>query len=838
MKNIPIGIRQTNTLKALKLHKINSNFPIQTPSLFGEKAQEYKIEKKSTLSFDKKQNHRSFFLNLLKKRNLIKKILKKEISIERVIELFSKDNNLRTIIENKEIGIYLSNKIDFFKKIKDEDGWSKLDKVINICHLKKYINDDIIINYEEKESKVFLLLKGNIGIYKPIFVEKTMTLKEFLQILNSIENKENNFTKYNRIKEKNKENLLDISFYEKMNNNEPVMLQFFDFLLEDYEKIGNISEGQLFGAKIYENKNKNNFSDKTVKSEKDSIVVFFEIEEFRKIMKRYEEKKYKKEIEKFKGDYPFFKFFSDEKIIDIFKKLSTKTLYKDEYLYKQNDIGDKIYFILKGKFKMYSSISFNWLIEYLDYIKDSKTNLIYHLIKKLPKNKEECKELYEEIKNKVIKSPMIYETISSIDKINEKLNENYVYGVKKEEEDINNAKRLFKINLKEIKSGDMVGMEDSLEFKNRYCSVKCISNVGEVNYISIFDLMKIIKIYNKEDNYMNNHLLEFNSKLKFMLYQQIIKDVQNLENKLTYEFDNKYNDLIKPNDNNKTLNQKNLSIAAIKVKGFKYDIKEVFDKGIPIFPDIKKSNNENFFEKNLLLLNNLLGSPSRKTRRIFKYKKTKSKPILTLNNPNTFSFNSENNNKEYSTIQKNERNLTEKLITYVSRKKNDISLSTNVTNNLNNPIDNFNHSKNSIFRKKMRSNYNRFIKNQTIQNYLNTFDEKEANNNKKNNLYQNFNYLKEKKINNYLLNSSPLSESKDGRNDNFDYVYKEKKRNCKSMKNIKNNKIQKECIESILNEKFGQINKKYYLGNHFKNRLDKEKKKFNLIHYKDYFNKM
>ena len=838
MKNI-IGIKHTNTLKPLKLHKINSNFHINKPSLFGEKTQDdYKIQKKSTLSFNKKQNHRSFFLNLLKKRNLIKKILKKEISIERVIELFSKDNNLRTSIENKEIGIYLSNKIDFFKKIKEEDGWSKLDKVINICHLKKYINDDIIINYEEKESKVFLLLKGKIGIYKPIFVEKTMALKEFLQILNSIENKENNFTKYNRIKEKNKENSLDISFYEKMNNNEGVMLQFFDFLLEDYEKIGNISEGQLFGAKIYENKNKNNISDKTIKSEKESIVVFFEIEEFRKILKRYEGKKYIKEIEKFKDDFAFFKFFSDEKIIDIFKKLSTKTLYKDEYLYKQNDIDDKIYFILKGKFKMYSSISFNWLIEYLDYIKDSKTNLIYHLIKKLPKNKEECKELFEEIKNKVIKSPMIYETTSSIDKINEKLNENCIYGVKKEEEDINNAKVLFKINIKEIKSGDMVGMEDSLEFKNRYCSVKCISNVGEVNYISIFDLMKIIKIYNNENNYMNNHLLEFNSKLKFMLYQQIIKDVQNLENKLTSEFDNKYNDLIKPNDNNKSLNQKNLSIAAIKVKGFKYDIKEVFDKSIPIFPNIKKSNKENIFEKNLLLLNNLLGSPSKKTRRIFKYKKTKSKPILTLSNPNTFSINSENNNKEYSTLHKSERNLTEQLITYVSRKKNDISLSTNVTNNLNNPIDNFNHSKNSIFRKKMRLNYNRFIKNQTIQNYLNSFDAKEANNNKKNNLYQNFNYLKEKKINNYLLNSSPLSESKNGRNDKFNYTYEGKKRNCKSMKNIKNNKMHKDCIESILNEKFGQINKKYYLGNHFKNRLDTEKKKFNLIHYKDYFNKI
>ena len=63
---------------------------------------------------------------------------------------------------------------------------------------------------------------------------------------------------------------------------------------------------------------------------------------------------------------------------------------------------------------MYSSISFNWLNDYLDYIKDSKTNLIYHLIKTMPKNKDECIDLVEELKKKVIKSPMIKENISNI----------------------------------------------------------------------------------------------------------------------------------------------------------------------------------------------------------------------------------------------------------------------------------------------------------------------------------------------------------------------------------------------------------------------------------------
>ena len=88
------------------------------------------------------------------------------------------------------------------------------------------------------------------------------------------------------------------------------------------------------------------------------------------------------------------------------------------------------------------------------------------------------------------------------------------------------------------------------------------------------------------------------------------------------------------------------------------------------------------------------------------------------------------------------------------------------------------------------------------------------------------------------MSSFPLSKSKDGKNDNSHYAYEEKKRNCQSLKNIKDSKkIHKESIESILSEKFGQINKKFYLGNQFKNRLDKDKMKFNLIHYKDYFNK-
>jgi len=842
--------KDTMPFKNLNLNINNITHNKKKLSLKQEDNQEnYPIRKKYTMCFEKSFNHRSYFLNILKKRVLRKKNLKKEITKERVIELLSKESSSRTNMEIKELGLYLSHNYDFFKKIKEEDGISKLEKIINICHLKKYINDDIIINYEEKKNKVFILLEGNLGLYKPIFIEKMMTPRDFLEILYYIENKQNNHSKYTRIKEKNKENSINISLYEKLNNNEGIMNQKIYFFLEDYEKIDKINVGQIFGANINENKNNGyDISNYTIKSDEESTLIFFDIDEYRKISKKYEEIKFKKDIEKFKNEFPFYKFFSDDKIIDILKKLSTRTLFKDEYLYKQNDKANYIFFVIKGKFNMYSSISFNWLIDYLDYIKDSKTNIIFHLIKKMPKNKDEYKTLIEELQNKVTRSPMTKQKISFSEKINEKENEKCIFGIKNQEESLNDSKTLFKLNIKNIKEGDMVGIEDSMELKNRYCSVKCVSDIAEVKFISIYDLIKVIKIYHTENNYMNNYLLEFISKIKFMLYQQIIKDLQHLENKLTFEFDNKYNDLIKSNTEVKSRKEENLSIAAIKVKGFKYDIKEVFDKNIPIFPDYKKSNSQNYFLKNQLILKGLIGSQKKKNKRIMKFKQQNSKQILFLNDRNIISNNIINNeriNRALSNTERSDRNLAYKYSSCdnKSSKKFDISLSTNFSNYTNNTKI-YNEKRKGKFKFKLSSN--NIIKNKTIQNYLTSSESvKELKKNYLNEL--NFNSYKKTNINtcnNFVMNNSPLYESnkktrnnKNINNNKLDSFYKDK-RNYHSLKNIKNDKrVNGDCIEFILKEKFSEANKKYYLGNQFKNKLDKEKKKFNLIHYKQYFNK-
>lgn len=822
----------------IKKNTINFNFFLQTKNNQNNNNnlnKQHTILKKNTMSFDLHQSHHKFFLNILRQRNIRKKKLKNQITKDKIIKLLSLDPYLRTSQDNREIAIFLSHNYDFFKKIKEEDGIGKLDKLSSILYLSNYNDSEIVINYGEKLNRVFILMQGSVNAYTPTYIEKMMTPNDFLKILYHIENKQNDYNKSNRIKEKNKEKSLNISSFENMNPREDIMRRNFIFYVEELKKIDSYTEGKVFGDEITDDKNNSiNNNNIIVKCNEESKILYYDIEEYKRIAKKYEELKFKKEIEKFKSEFPFFKFFSDDKIMEIFNSISSKTLFKDEYLYNQNEKADKIFFIIKGKFNMYSSISFNWLIEYLDYIRDSKTNLIYHLIKKLPKNANEINDLIDDVQSKVIKSPMIRENLSNIEKITQKENEKYIYGIKTEEESINMVQKIFKLNIKNIKSGDMVGIEDSVELKNRYCSVKCISDVAEVKFISIYDFIKIIKVYKNENYIKNNYLLEYISKIKFMLYQQIIKVIQNVENNLTFQFDTKYNNLI-PNGKILSMKEKNKSVAAIKVKGYKFDIKEVFDKNIPLFPDHKKSESENYYEKNQILLKNLLGSQRKHINRSFKYKQQKANPKLLLDivNCNCNTISVENLDKLNLNTERKESNryLTGKFRTPYTSKNKEISLSTNFSINNNNQNNYFTKSRNERGKPKLKLPLNKIIKSQKAIDFFNNqeslkvFEDQNTSNFQNKTIYKS--KLDIKKLNNINYNS-PLS----GRTRQI---------NCLSLQSnrlISNNKrINKECIESILSQKFSKINKRYYLGNQFKNKLDKVKKQFKLIQYKEFYNK-
>ena len=704
-----------------------------------------------------------FFKNILsKQKDKYSSELEKEFN--KIILLLIKEPYLRTTEENQEIGNFLAKKYKYFKILKNKDQ-EKYEVIVSIFHFKRFSANNIVINFENVLDKMFFLLEGKLTIYKPIFIQKLMTQDKFKTMLSILKNKENE-DKYERTIEKNKEMISEFSFFYKN--------KLKHFYVEENKKIGDIDEGQIFGGKMEEINEEKKISDVIIKTNEDSLIIFFNLDYYKKILDKIERKKFKEQIEKFRENFILFQYFGDRRMIEIIKKFETQTLYQDEYLYHQNEISEYIYFIIKGKFQKYASFSFNWLLEYLDYIKDSTTNIIYHLVKIFPKSQTEYVDLLETLEEQKLKSPMVNENLSNIEKIEEKNNEKYVYGIKSAEENINNDKNIFRIKLEKISIGDVPGLEDGLELKNRFYSVKCISEIAEVKKIKITDFLRIIKIYKSDDNEANNHILGIIAKKKFFLYNQIIKNAQKLQVKLTSDFDTKYDNLIEKSLNAKTNKEKYLSIAAIRAKGYKHEIKEIFDKEIPIFPTIKKSLSDNYFLKNQNILKILNENSKKKNKGLVKFKKRNSNLTLSLSDPNYYFpnknkrkyFFSEENYKSKINLKKNKYIFNSPK--YISKDKFTISLSTN---------------------------YSKFKSQKKI-----------------------------KKLKTEIFNQK-TSENK------------ETKIECEKNNNDKNLKLNMNCIESLLGETFKNLNKKYYLGEQFKKKLDDEKKRFNLIHYKDFFNK-
>ena len=716
--------------------------------------------KRASVHFNKKKNL-LFRKVLLKQKNQYSPEENEEYN--KVISLLIKEPYNRTNEENIEIGDFLAKKYISFETLKNNDE-EKYNVIISICHLKKYSANNIIINYENILDKQFFLLEGKLLIYKHFFIKKLMTQDKFKTMLSSLNNKENKGM-YERIKEKNKEIISEFSYFYKNK-----LRQFF---IEESKKAGEIEEGQNFGGNIEDIYEEKKNSDIMIKAEEDSLVIFFYLDYYKKILDKIERKKFKNEIEKYRNNYILFQYFSDRRMIEILKNLTSQTLYQDEYLYHQNDPSEYIYFITKGKFIKYTSFSFNWLLEYLNYIKDSTTNIIYHLVNFYPKNQMEHNNLLSELEKKKLTSPMVNKHVSKLEELEGKNNEKYVYGIKSEEENINSNQKIFTMKLEEMGFGDIPGVEDGLELKNRYYSLKCLSQIGEVKKIKISDFLNIIKIYRNDNNEVINHLLGIIAKTKFFLYHQIIRNAQKLEKKITFDLDTKYNNLIELNEKNNNDKNQYLSIAAIKAKGYKYDVKEILDKEIPIFPKIKKSLSDNYYLQNLKILKKLYENPKIKTKRLFKFKNQNKNLTLSLSDPNYYApylnsriyFYSEDNNN--SKIKSNNDKYKYNFSKTSKRSKFSITISTNFS--------------------KMKSLHQ-------IKQLKTEFFNRKINENKE----------------------SVVENSKDEINDK---------------------KLNPKCIESFLNEKFKNLSKKYYLGSQFKKKLDNEKKRFNLIQYKEFFNK-
>ena len=732
------------------------------------------------------------------------KVLKSKQMKNLVFSILLKDSNTRTNQEVLIVANYLSKNYKYFINLKKNDSQQKINELSKICKLEKFHPGDTIILYGDIGDKFYIVLEGQVEIYIPEYYEKEITPYEYLEILDKIRRKDK--LKYERVKSKNNRFTFETFDINKVDKNTTFMKSKFIFILENEEKKGQYGEGFSFGEIALIKKTTRNA---TIKSMENTFCLSISKNDYNEVVREIDTKKLIKEIDAFKQQYQFFNCFNNEKMIKIFNCFSRILLNRGDYLYHQNDINDYIYLVVKGNFEVYSYISYSWLNEYYDYIDDSLGNILFYMISNHNLSYTELEEVIKNIKKNINPSPMNDLNKSLADKINmitKKNMKDNLYLIKNDEEQINNDKNVFRINLNKSDCNDIYGLEDCFDFKRKFYSVKCISNTAELKCIKVTDLIRIIW-NSKIDDYF--YILKLIMNKKNILKNKIINYAQNLEKKILFDLDSRYENLInykeniynkkentskneislkekiqtnffKKNHKREDENEINKVISTLKVKGYKTSIQEILDKRINILPSEKSKE-----EKKLLKINNTINNDilknllkSRKTNHhIFKFKKVSSH----------LSFNSsETKNNSFLSYPYTNKNISSN---YTSFKKN------NIKNLEFSGLSNFNAQSEDISNSNLENNISRLTKNNNLKESMSLLDKivKTPNNlnfstkfgNKKVFLYKK-NKNRKSKNNQFLINKNPV----------INFLNIEKPRlNFKSKSNIFSSKINLNLIK-------------------------------------------
>ncbi len=493
----------------------------------------------------------------------------KDISKEMVEKILYKTPKSRTDVENRIVADYLSKNIEYFNSIK-ENNHSKFLKLIAVLNFEHYLPGRIIMDLYFEEDKFFIVFDGVVQVFRQYFYTKEMTLGNFTNYLSYI--KRIDEKQYFRIIEQNKHMGIDFMNIKDNINFDQFEHKYFIFTLEEQEEIGQFSSGYIFGEMNLMRKKKKNIIVKSIsKTEVISVSKF----DFNRILKTFEEKRLELLSERFKKKFDIFKFWTMEQLITLFNYFSRVVFLRDEYIYKQNEPSNYIYFIEKGTFEQFSYTNYFYYKDYIEYIGDIKTNLINSIIDKKITNIGQFKELYNDkikeqeqidnlIKNNKIDKllflnfePDIFESEKNLEKF--KITNN-LYSIKKEEDGLNNPELTINVPILTSEMPKIIGIEEPFELKRRFTSVKCKSGKLVAQRIKVYDLLKLLLVYN-EFHYAKKFLNVIVQR-KLILIELIKGQMKLSASKFEKQMDYKYNNLINQNED------KNKKFSAIKLKGW------------------------------------------------------------------------------------------------------------------------------------------------------------------------------------------------------------------------------------------------------------------------------
>ena len=652
---------------------------------------------------------------------IMKDMMIKSLKKSDILKYFKKDRILRSDLETRTIADYLSlNKKNIFFYTIRKINKGKLYTLVYNLTLDYYKKNDLIFLYKEPMNKFCIILEGTISLYLPYFIKKNITIKEFLNYF--FYTKKNFQKSFIRVEKKN-ESIFDSIYQLKINDYNMNCLSDIDdmkkqdFYIEEHQNVYNITEGnQVNQISILYNlvQNYNGYA------QTDVYLLSLNKSDFLHILRKNIEDELSKEFGKLRKYCYIFNQWSNYSLAQIMNYYIPLKLVKEEIVYNQKDESDSFYLIQDGIFDVYCEISMNEFSKYKKYILKNNKNVIEWIKEeKEKKSKISVEKIIDYIhwkikeeeyprKFDIIDKNNIYIKKKILDKLEE--NDDDLISLKVNEDILQKRHEVIRVKLFTLQNNEFFGLEDSLELKSRFVSVKCASDKGTINKMRILDFIVFIA---------SNHGLSLENIIKYA-YERKNAIIERLLNSLNRELINNkrnilnaYNIALSSYENRKLLN---LKIKTNNINNINYlsnlNSNKTLIKKIKELKQDKKSNNINIECKE-------------KSNKIKRKKSAKFNRALLLKQLTLITDNkSSKKNKNWNLNEENEY-LSEKSQKKTLGNISSYRLATSNTSNTNRKIRSYRNKKSFNINNNNKNIFfydeNDFTKEKTFFKYKNIF---------------------------------------------------------------------------------------------------------------------
>ena len=274
-------------------------------------------------------------------------------SIKAILKLFSKRPAARSPQDLAEIS-KLVRKNKFLQQISEEnDSADIITEVSKALTIEIFEPGDCVINFGEIGEKFYIVLVGLLGVLIPSFSDKKTSPSEIKKSLSRRSLLQDSEIKQRRASQraeiemiKEFESFTHPNQSEFLNIDSKIIDKFNE--IETMTEVSSLQDGDSFGELAL-------LSEKpratTVEAKEVSVLAVLSKQDFKKILSQEAEKKMKEKVNFLVG-LPIFKGCTKQLIQKLSYYFQELKFNKGQFVYKENFVADKLYFIYSGEFKI------------------------------------------------------------------------------------------------------------------------------------------------------------------------------------------------------------------------------------------------------------------------------------------------------------------------------------------------------------------------------------------------------------------------------------------------------------------------------------------------------